>query len=301
MITCGLDHTLPDHRVHRGYPQDSSDIITSEVPFSNEYALHVESFAERHLSYQGDVLKAFAAVMSDMTTNLGFCFRWGMPTQIFELALCWTPCIALRSPDVDVSLHDHHVVFPTHQLSVQRRNRRQGFPSWSWTGHRFEPAVLYSSEVRSILQSRESVVLRITWPWDPAYHAPDLKGSDILVDGILDIEVELATMTKPEHGRSFLLDDDNTVLHFDDFSTWEVTQGKTCFRICEAVTTSDVWDPYDSAGDVSEVDSENEDSISKTTLSVLLTVLLNDDDIYERDGLFVVLSSEWDAQQPQCQ
>ena len=102
------------------------------------------------------MIKAFTAVMSDMTTNLGFRFCWGLPTAMFGLALCWTPCVVPPSLN-DALEKDCHLVFQMPEVLVQRRDRRQGFPSWSWTGHRYESAVLYPSEIRSILQSHGSV------------------------------------------------------------------------------------------------------------------------------------------------
>ena len=109
-------------------------------------------------------------------------------------------------------------------------------------------------------------------------------------------------MTKPKQGRSFLVDnEDSDDLHFDDSSVWKPMEARTCFRICEAVTTYNVWDGFGSAGSVSSGESEEESRSSEMTLSVLLAVSQGENGLYMRDGLFVILSSEWDEQEAQRQ
>ena len=297
-ITSGFDPTLPHHRVLPKYP--TIDTGTSPSTSFDEYAYHVESFSERQLSFQTDILKAFTAVMSDLTSSLGFQFCWGLPTQMFELSLCWVPQIeATWSGDLEVNCH---IAPSTFQLPVhQPREGRDDFPSWSWSGHKFETAILYSSEIRSILNSQGSVVSHVLWPWDPEYPKSDAF-PDAFADGVLDIEVDLTTMTKPKQGRSFLVDnEDSDDLHFDDSSVWKPMEARTCFRICEAVTTYNVWDGFGSAGSVSSGESEEESRSSEMTLSVLLAVSQGENGLYMRDGLFVILSSEWDEQEAQRQ
>lgn len=297
-ITSGLDSTLPHHREPPRY-QVIDTASSSETPF-DEYAAHVESFAERQLSYQSDVLNAFTAVMSDMSTKLGIHFIWGLPTAMFELALCWVPCIVTPSPGDGVE-HDCLLTFPKFQLPKrQQRERRKGFPSWSWAGHKYEAAVMYTTEIRSILQSQGTMVPHIVWPWkrEDGSSRPNISET-----GILDIEVEVLSMTRPIQARSFLIDDeDNHDIHFDDLTVWKSAQNKT-IRICDAITTFNIWDGYGSANSVSSVsvssnEAANVDEI-ETTLAVFLSVNVLDNGMYERDGLFVMQTVHWDEQQPQ--
>lgn len=112
-ITSGLESKLPCHRADPRYPViDTAN--SYPTPF-DEYAVHVESFAERHPSYQNDALRAFT---SDETTNLGMHFACGLPTEIFELALCWMPCIVVPSPG-DGLEQDCILTFPSFQLQQQ--------------------------------------------------------------------------------------------------------------------------------------------------------------------------------------
>ncbi|OAL51013.1 HET-domain-containing protein [Pyrenochaeta sp. DS3sAY3a] len=297
-ITSGLDSTLPHHREPPRY-QVIDTASSSETAF-DEYDAHVESFAERQLSYQSDVLNAFTAVMSDMSTKLGLHFVWGLPTAMFELALCWVPCIVTPSPGDGVE-HDCLLSFPNFQLpKLQQHERRKGFPSWSWAGRKYEAAVIYTTEIRSILQSQGTMAPHIIWPWKCGDGSSPPSISET---GILDIEVEFLSMTRPEQARSFLIDgEDNNDLHFDDLTVWKPAQRKACIRICDAITTFNIWDGYGyadsvSSGSVSSDEAANVDDIEKT-LTVFLSVSVVGNGMYERDGLFVMQSVHWDEQQP---
>jgi hypothetical protein len=306
-ITSGLDTTLPHHRAGSGNPVVNT--ASSNITPFDEYAYHVESFSERKLSFQSDALRAFTAVMSDMSTKLGLHFVWGLPIEMFELALCWTPAIVTPSPG-DMSEEDCLVTFSKSRLLKQAvPERRSGFPSWAWTGHRFEAAVLYPTEIRSILQTQGTLVSHIEWPWKKGTvgsHAPDTADT-----GNLDIEVELVSMTRPERVKSFLIDDEDDDIHFDDLTVWTTAQTKTCIRICETITTFNIWDGFGLASSISsdesdnesddggeKVESDNNDGDNQSRLTVFLTVVLMENGMYERDGLFVMYSADWDEQRP---
>lgn len=303
-FTDALDTTLPHLRMQRKSLDSFRTKNDSRARALTAYALHVESYTERNLSYQSDILNAFSAIISDFTSQYGFSFCWGLPTALFEFALCWTPPASFPSAESwTEALEDgQHLNFSG--TFVNAGIRRKGFPSWSWTGHHYEAAILYSLDIRSVFLSYRSIVPQIVWPWGPKYACPE-QSIDIGITGILCIEVELATMTKPMQGRSFLVTEDSTDLQFDDFSTWHENSSKTVIRICEVITTTNLWN-LDYLGDIdSENESSNEDSLAEESsnedkpeldLSVLMAVHCNHNGVYERDGLFIVKSNEWEAQ-----
>lgn len=93
-------------------------------------------------------------------------------------------------------------------------------------------------------------------------------------------------MTRSERTRSFLIDDDeNDDIGFKDLTVWANAQTKTCIRICEAVTTSSIWDGYSSAGSASGDDSNGNKGKTESRLTIFLSFALMDNGMYERDGL----------------
>jgi hypothetical protein len=74
-----------------------------------DYWIFLTSYLRRNLSYDGDILNAFAGILDALSPLLGT-FRWGIPVLYPDIMLTWN--------------------FPfAHPVQ-----RRAGFPSWSWTG-----------------------------------------------------------------------------------------------------------------------------------------------------------------------
>lgn len=86
------------------------------------YYHHVPEYTSRSLSYKGDILNAFSAILHDHSTRFETSFCWGLPTQQFLFALMWT-----NGRYSDKSSHP-----------LKRRTGIQKgcspFPSWSWAG-----------------------------------------------------------------------------------------------------------------------------------------------------------------------
>jgi len=73
----------------------------------------VETFSERTLTYEGDIVNAFAGATEAMSSTFPGGIFHGLPMFYFDLALLWQP-----------------------QEAIFRRNsdNNHAFPSWSWTG-----------------------------------------------------------------------------------------------------------------------------------------------------------------------
>jgi hypothetical protein len=64
---------------------------------------------------------------------------------------------------------------------------------------------------------------------------------------VLDVDVDIVSMTRPQRARSFLSDDEvDGQVHFYDLTVCEFKQKKMRVRICEAITAYNIWDSYGS-------------------------------------------------------
>jgi hypothetical protein len=83
-----------------------------------EYAEYVRDYTGRELSYEGDILNAFEAILHDQATKWGVRYCWGLPTNQFFWALCWSGNLQ--------------------EKPLRRRiasiEGAYFFPSWSWSG-----------------------------------------------------------------------------------------------------------------------------------------------------------------------
>lgn len=73
-----------------------------------EYAKMIEQYTHRYMSYQQDILNAFAGISHIFSLAFKCGMRFGLPEALLDISLLWRP---------------------TEQLK-----RRRGFPSWSWSG-----------------------------------------------------------------------------------------------------------------------------------------------------------------------
>lgn len=81
----------------------------------------VVMYQRRYMTYDSDVLNAFAGVTSVLRPGFPGGFFYGLPEMFFDLALLWQP----RS-------------FPKGKGSQKSNERNLNFPSWSWTGWKGE-------------------------------------------------------------------------------------------------------------------------------------------------------------------
>lgn len=77
-------------------------------------------FVTRHLTYESDCLNAFTGILNNDQDVIGLTL-WGLPIDILAKALLWTPN----------DFTDGYVI-----------QRRDPFPSWSWTGWLFQGDVI---------------------------------------------------------------------------------------------------------------------------------------------------------------
>lgn len=83
----------------------------------------VQDYTDRALSFQGDALDAFSAILRQAQEMTHETFLWGIPSCRFELGLCWEPRHGL----------ERRLCLTT--LPVESVERRHvPFPSWSWMG-----------------------------------------------------------------------------------------------------------------------------------------------------------------------
>jgi hypothetical protein len=96
-------------RNREGSDLDNYDKFIEINQALEDYWRFLTSYLRRNLSYDGDILNAFAGILDALSPLLGT-FRWGIPVLYPHIMLTWN--------------------FPL-AYPVQRRT---GFPSWSWTG-----------------------------------------------------------------------------------------------------------------------------------------------------------------------
>lgn len=84
-------------------------------PKFNIYEAFVKMYSRRKLSYQSDILNAFAGVKSAIRQRFGWKFTSALPEQCFDLALLWRPMGKAKPP-----------------LSSDSANFL--IPAWCWSG-----------------------------------------------------------------------------------------------------------------------------------------------------------------------
>jgi len=99
--------TWPAERPHLGIPMGMMSLIPT-IPSLGRWGMLVEDFSSRDLTYEKDTQAAFAGATEVMDATFPDGLLHGMPRFFFDIALLWLPTLHLR--------------------------RREGEPSWSWTG-----------------------------------------------------------------------------------------------------------------------------------------------------------------------
>ncbi|KAF2032758.1 HET-domain-containing protein [Setomelanomma holmii] len=103
----------------------------------------LNNYLGRQLSYDTDILDAFSGVLNAEGATIGQSF-WGLPCNILARALFW------ELNNISIIQPGQHY-FKSSEYSMVRR---EGFPSWSWTGWTISKNDMFSSgKKRSMLQS----------------------------------------------------------------------------------------------------------------------------------------------------
>lgn len=116
------DHTIMPARVIDTRWQNSHP--NPRKVFTSHFSSLVTQFVSRDLSFESDTLYAFMGIESTFNTNstsLSAEFYCGLPQEMFGLALLWR-----TGPELRID------------------QRRQGFPSWSWAGWKFNKESWFS-------------------------------------------------------------------------------------------------------------------------------------------------------------
>ncbi|KAJ4988973.1 heterokaryon incompatibility protein [Stagonosporopsis vannaccii] len=103
----GSDASFPDERPHSGAPMGLMSLLLS-VPCLGRWGLLVQDYSRRLLSFEDDIVRAFAGATSIMSSRFPGGMLHGLPVFYFDIAMLWRP--------------DARVL------------RRYGQPSWSWMG-----------------------------------------------------------------------------------------------------------------------------------------------------------------------
>ena len=75
------------------------------------YEEFIPSYTAKQMGYPTDIINAFVGVQTQLGKIFGWTFAEGLPLQLFDIAILWTPI-----------------------ESVVRRNTEPPHPSWSWSG-----------------------------------------------------------------------------------------------------------------------------------------------------------------------
>lgn len=104
-----LDSSCPTiNEADRLYTTTGTSTVEKLQFHYRAYQKIVAQYTKRKLSFQEDVLRAFAGITSLVTTTLASQLHSGIPVRYYDSLLLWLPEAPLQ--------------------------RRVGFPSWSWTG-----------------------------------------------------------------------------------------------------------------------------------------------------------------------
>ena len=131
-----------------------------------EFGSLVESYSRREMSFESDVIRAFAGVLRYLEAQYGHAI-WGIPQYLFPQGLLWC--------------HSQH------RMSL----RLEGFPSWSWVAWRTQGIDLYLVKGQredpgtgKYHFSRGKAAGRSVWdrPW--YYHATDRPGGQVQLKAV---------------------------------------------------------------------------------------------------------------------
>jgi hypothetical protein len=232
----------------------------SDDTSSSNYYSHVQNYTGRELTYDGDILNAFTAILQDHSVRFGTVFCWGLPLQHFTESLMWTN-----------GRHYDKTSTPLTRRAGSQKGRA-AFPSWSWagwTGH-----VQYDHCDNATSFSRK-LISDITWPWNSDYRISSML-FDVFKTGILAIEVQFGTLdlSRCSYLDSLYCQFDGTVER-----TGEIQQ---CFLLARIKAEADTW---------------NNECIPRN--HILIAVKLASSGIYYRSGLFRVQETRWMAAKPE--
>ncbi len=130
-----------------------------KLPSMANFAEYVKPFNIRDLSFQEDVINAFAGVITMMNGSFPGGFHYGLPIMYFDIALLWQPCGELRRR---VS-GKHKSELNTPQI-----------PSWSWVGWQGN-LLLESWDACLPFERRNAIIKSEIEPLVRWYTSPDLK------------------------------------------------------------------------------------------------------------------------------
>jgi hypothetical protein len=143
-----------------------------------KYSEHVTQYMKRDLTYEGDILNAFTAILQDQTNGQGITFCWGLPTNKFTAALMW-----VNGPRYS------EVCSPPLKRRVAQHSSKHQFPSWSWTGWIGKISFDHYHGPSYFVQDLQECV---TWPWEREYDVPD--ADDVFETGYLSVRVDIAVL-----------------------------------------------------------------------------------------------------------
>ena len=123
----------------------------------------LNNYLGRQLSYDKDILAAFSGVLNAEGATIGQSF-WGLPYNILVRALFWE----LNNLSI---IHPGQHYFKSSEFSMVRRD---GFPSWSWTGWKISKNEMFSSEKRRPLL-RNLIHSENFTPFVPIYHIDEMR------------------------------------------------------------------------------------------------------------------------------
>jgi hypothetical protein len=115
-ITLRRNWAYVEDNSHGGIPEKS---IASMI-FWTKYQELVDSYSERHFSFNGDIYDGFAGIIKGFEEESGDQFLWGLPCSRIEMGLSWSSdCGSTRRIELST-------------LPMTSLNKRIHFPSWSW-------------------------------------------------------------------------------------------------------------------------------------------------------------------------
>jgi hypothetical protein len=156
-----------------------NDTKEPNVTTLDRYEKHVSEYTQANLTFDCDILNAFAGIQAEYEAMSGFEFCWGLPLHGFDRALLWK------------FNHD------AQRDSLKRRSMKSGsqgcpFPSWSWAG--------WIGPIRYDSSSVTFQSFPISWPWQAAREGEDKVRHAIKVfqTGILEFRTQ-SVMISPKH------------------------------------------------------------------------------------------------------
>jgi hypothetical protein len=138
----------------------------------------LNNYLGRQLSYDTDILAAFSGVLNAEGATIGPSF-WGLPCNILARALFW------ETNNVSIIQPGQHY-FKSSEFSMVRRD---GFPSWSWTGWKISKNEMFSSEkkrpmLRNLIDSENFTPFIHIYHMDEMRVVTSLMGKRSETDGV---------------------------------------------------------------------------------------------------------------------